>query len=52
MSDQKTSGSNQPPPQAPCPVCGALDHTAGFHDNLVEPAGFHDNSIQKAETAS
>jgi hypothetical protein len=52
MSDKKTSGSEQPPPQIPCPICGAMNCPTGFHDNLTEPSGFHDNSVQKAETTS
>jgi hypothetical protein len=33
----------------PCTICGATNHTNGFHDSVidpVQPAGFHDSSIE------
>jgi hypothetical protein len=53
MSEKTTSGSDQPPPPVPCPICGALNHPAGFHDNLVDnPAGFHDNAAEKQDSST
>jgi hypothetical protein len=42
----ETTTTHKPPPtQPPCTICGATDHTNGFHDSVVDPAGFHDSSI-------
>jgi hypothetical protein len=39
MSDQRSSGSEKPPPPNPCPVCGAMNCPTGYHENVVDKPG-------------
>jgi|tagenome__1003787_1003787.scaffolds.fasta_scaffold18808008_1 hypothetical protein len=54
MTEQSATTDPKPPtdPRKPCTVCGATDHTAGYHDGgapprdgEMSPMGYHDGGL-------
>jgi hypothetical protein len=48
---ETTTTPKPPPTQPPCTVCGATDHTSGFHES-IEPTGFHESGVDDTDHAN